>query len=390
MILKLAVAAYACFIFTPLFGNSFSEFKLNGYRNKALEDRHACFQNITESSMSNCFQHCLGNCLCTSFQICDGSCQLCSEDKERLGMLGDQEGCSYFNFTASDEQTGEQQCHSGCARGVDCCLTSQPCLNGGTCVPQYSTVDKNRFTCKCTHYRGGERCEDCADGYTGHLCQTKARSCSGYKNSSRVGKIFKVFDKNDNLFSVFCDFDEERSWTLIQSFAFQERKRFKPSFVLDRIRNQDAPNFQAYRMSKARMQSVAKNCTKWRITCDFRQGEKISYIDYVETSLTNLDILTFNGNRCVEVDYIDIRGTNCTNCTAFVLQSHNKNVNPYYMGLHFDSFLGPSFSCEHNARNGSKKCGKSGEDDFGFFDCRSTKHRCSAHNASLTSAWLGG
>jgi hypothetical protein len=73
-----------------------------------------------------------------------------------------------------------------------------------------------------------------------------------------------------------------------------------------------------------------------------------------------------------------------------MIQSHNKDVNAYYMGLHFDSRLGPSFSCDHNATEGSHSCRKSGEDDFGFYDCYNTNHSCSATNESLTSAWLGG
>jgi hypothetical protein len=48
------------------------------------------------------------------------------------------------------------------------------------------------------------------------------------------------------------------------------------------------------------MQAVAQDSSKWRITCNYKSGEpeeKISYIDYVETSLEKLDFLTFNGNR---------------------------------------------------------------------------------------------
>ena len=60
------------------------------------------------------------------------------------------------------------------------------------------------------------------------------------------------------------------------------------------------------------------------------------------------------------------------------------------MGLHFDSKHGPSFSCQHDATEGCTACGKSGEDDFGFYDCYNTNHRCSATNKSITSTWFGG
>ncbi len=194
-------------------------------------------------------------------------------------------------------QTANQQCQSGCAMGINCCMISQPCFNGGTCVPQYSAVNASRFTCQCTKYYRGKQCQDCAEGYTGHLCQTPVKSCRGYKNGSRIAKIYKIFDQNMNLYPVFCDFDKDRAWTLIQSYKFENHDHFKSSFVSNKPNRTNAPNFKSYRMSKFRMGKVAQDSSKWRITCDYESGKKISYTDYVETSLKKLDILTFNGNR---------------------------------------------------------------------------------------------
>ena len=97
---------FTYFIFCSYnFAESFSGFTLTSYHDKVLaeSDKH-CFQNITEVKISNCFQRCLSNCLCTSFQMCGSTCQLCSG--EGLGILRDQQGCSYFNFTADGEQVG--------------------------------------------------------------------------------------------------------------------------------------------------------------------------------------------------------------------------------------------------------------------------------------------
>ena len=165
-------------------------------------------------------------------------------------------------------------------------MTSQPCSNGGTCVPQYSTVTTSRFTC-----------QDCAEGYTGHLCQTPIKSCRGYKNGSQIAKIYKIFDDKTNLFSVLCDFDKDRAWTLIQSYKFANHDYFKSSFVSNKPNRTNSPNAQSYRMTKARMKAVAQDSSKWRITCNYEPGEKISYTDYVEITLEKLDILTFNGNK---------------------------------------------------------------------------------------------
>ena len=180
-------------------------------------------------------------------------------------------------------------------------MTSQPCLNGGTCIPQYFTVNSSRFTCRCTKYYRGKKCQECAEGYTGHLCQTPIKSCRGYKNENGVVREYKIFDNNMKLFPVMCQYEKNRAWTLIHSFRFDnhERTGMKSSLAsnAELEKREDDPNLQIYRMSKFRMQGVAEDSVKWRITCDYRKTNAISYTDYVEASLQNVNILTFNGNR---------------------------------------------------------------------------------------------
>ena len=180
-------------------------------------------------------------------------------------------------------------------------MTSQPCLNGGTCIPQYFTVNSSRFTCRCTKYYRGKKCQECAEGYTGHLCQTPIKSCRAYKNENEVVREYKIFDNNMKLFPVMCQYEKNRAWTLIHSFRFDnhERTGMKSSLAsnAELEKREDDPNLQIYRMSKFRMQGVAEDSVKWRITCDYRKTNAISYTDYVEASLQNVNILTFNGNR---------------------------------------------------------------------------------------------
>ena len=164
-------------------------------------------------------------------------------------------------------------------------------------MPQYSTLNSSRFTCQCTKHFGGRQCQNCAKGYTGHMCQTPIRSCKDYKDGGESGKIYKVFSESMKLYPVLCDFDKDRAWTLIQSFKLENHGFYKASFASNRPNNISTPNFEGYRLSKKKMLTVAQNSSKWRITCDYRPGEKISYTDYVETSLEKLDLVTFNGNR---------------------------------------------------------------------------------------------
>ena len=194
-------------------------------------------------------------------------------------------------------QTAEEHCRRGCVTGINCCMFSQPCLNGGTCEPQYSSVNMSRFLCHCKERFTGDRCQHCMEGYTDHLCQTPIKSCRGYANGNRIAKEYKIFDKNMKLYPVMCDFDNALAWTLVQSFAFGNRSDFKSSFASNRLRSENSPNFAYYRLRKARMEEIAKDSSKWRITCDYIQGNEVSYTDYVQASLENVNILSFNGNR---------------------------------------------------------------------------------------------
>ena len=56
-------------------------------------------------------------------------------------------------------QSNNQQHGNSCMHIVKCCKTSNPCLNGGTCLLP-SPSSKKRFTCKCIEGYKGERCED--------------------------------------------------------------------------------------------------------------------------------------------------------------------------------------------------------------------------------------
>ena len=101
-------------------------------------------------------------------------------------------------------QLHENECQS-CKTGINCCLTSQPCLNNGICVPLPS--NNTRFTCQCF------------DGYKGHRCTKKAKSCRAFHSGNHQAGKFKIFDDNDNIYTVYCSFDANMTWTLVQSIV---------------------------------------------------------------------------------------------------------------------------------------------------------------------------
>ena len=186
---------------------------------------------------------------------------------------------------------------------------SNPCLNGGICTPTTSTEIRTRFNCSCRGRFSGTRSEN------------YPTSCSGLSFSHNVSGKYKISNTNMDTFEVFCDFDFNASiaWTLIQSYRLNESKHVKESFFFDRPINQDTPSWNMYRLSLSRMESIRKNSHKWRITCDYETDGTV-YIGFVVGSVNDADIVSFRGFRCAKVDYINIRGQSCRDCTTFAKQ----------------------------------------------------------------------
>lgn len=178
------------------------------------------------------------------------------------------------------------------------------------------------------------------------------------------------------------------AWTLIQSFSLENVVHFKHQFQKDMPSNMFNPNWNSYRLSRLQMESIKVDSTKWRITCEFQQNKRVDYRDYIRASLQEVDILTLNEEACQNVEYINVRGNNCTNCSAYLYQTSS-------LSLHFDSFNSlkaePEFTtCDFKA-HGAITCGAQigGEDDFGWYRCPNEEHRCVTHNNSTTQTWLG-
>ncbi|XP_046850237.1 neurogenic locus Notch protein-like [Xenia sp. Carnegie-2017] len=145
---------YILFLWTSLRGvfSLSGDYQLKLRQNKVLPNEE-CFRNAWVENVSNCLQECLGECRCVSFQMCQtNNCQLCSGGD--VGNLMNQSGCSYF--TMKKVQFSQQR-EESCLPAINCCLTSQPCLDGGTC--SMSDDPLKRYSCKCKKNRKGERCE---------------------------------------------------------------------------------------------------------------------------------------------------------------------------------------------------------------------------------------
>ena len=235
---------------------------------------------------------------------------------------------------------------------------------------------------------------ECAPGYAGKLCERKIKSCKDIawaRNCSNLPspEIYTILDDNLNPFKVFCDFEKQNStiwsWTLVQSYALYENDKFLwSSFVKDRSRLKKGPNWHLHRHGKPAMLSIRNESTKWRITCGYNTANGVDYRDYVRASFSEIDLLHFDGEKCVKVDYISIRGQYCSNCTAYAFQKSAI--------FHFPSHRG---NCEFQL-NDYKTCNisdthpqKRFESNLGFYACANDQHRCSAHPNATTQTWFG-
>ena len=226
----------------------------------------------------------------------------------------------------------------------------------------------------------------CLPGYTGNLCQNvvnHVKSCRGYKNGSRNPGVYKIFDNNMKLFDVYCDFDLNSSltWTLIQSYQLKNNSLFKKQpLTNDFPFNQNTPRWDAYRLSKSRMQSIQEDSGKFRVTCNYNT-DGVVYRDYLQAAFSHIDLLTLEFEGCMLVERIDVRGQSCQNCTAYIRQTSTKT-------FHFDSYY--VRHCQFKPSGGKNCAHIGGEDNFGRYSCVRRSHRCSSSPSATTQIWFGG
>ena len=79
-------------------------------------------------------------------------------------------------------------------------------------------------------------------------------------------------------------------------------------------------------------------------------------------------------------EYVNIRGINCSNCTALTRQKED-------VSWHIKSYNSVKFGCEFDGKPG----GVRDEKNFGKFDenVLNPDHRCSFSPASTTQHWFG-
>lgn len=202
-------------------------------------------------------------------------------------------------------------------------------------------------------------------------------------NKTSSNGIFNIVDQFNNSLPVYCDFHSEPgfAWTLIQSHSLQNKDLFNgKAFYLHNVpTNEDTPEWNSYRLSKSRMQSIRDVSSHWRATCNFLT-DKINCRDYNRASFAENDFFAVPdiNARCALYEFVNIRGNMCRNCTAY---------SPYgpSFGYHIDSWWQPA-ECDFDGRPG----GIEDEDNFGEYGHVNSAFRCSSSLTSTTEFWIGG
>ena len=142
--------------------------------------------------------------------------------------------------------------------------------------------------------------------------------------------------------------------------------------------NENAQNWNLYRLSLARMRSLQSHSTHWRATCSY-PIKGIDFRDYLRGNFKDFNIFDFNGEgKCKKVEYVNIRGHVGLHLTAPFWQSLNKWT------LHIDS---PSTHCQFKA---AKTGSVTQEDNFGSYGtAMNSNFRCTQGTQSTTQWWFG-
>ena len=200
------------------------------------------------------------------------------------------------------------------------------------------------------------------------------------KISQSMGPMHFLYDSQNNLFPVYCDFDSEADyvWTLIQSHSLANNDQFKfKRFGVDFAVNEEDElvNWNAYRLSLSRMQSIVDVSTHLRATCNF-PNDGLVYTDYARAKLEGHDLFGDWVAQCRTYEVVNIRGIECQECTAGTWQRN---------AWHISSRDSSGKGCQFDGRSGSVDS----EDNFGLYGDINPTFRCSSNQNSNTQHWIG-
>ena len=134
-------------------------------------------------------------------------------------------------------------------------------------------------------------------------------SCLDYlsRGASECG-MYKLYDNAGNSYPAYCDLKSEpgTGWTLVMFWANTYRKLpafLKIPFKYNSPVNENAHNWNFYRLSHARMSSLQGHSTHWRATCSY-PTYGVDFRDYLRGNFKDFNIVDYNGSgKCMKVEH---------------------------------------------------------------------------------------
>ena len=178
--------------------------------------------------------------------------------------------------------------------------------------------------------------------------------------------FYWLYDDEDQRYLVYCDLLSEpgSAWTLVVSWDLPVKNlpHFRSkTFLQNAPVNHNSPNWKSYRQTLAPMKSLRSHSTHWRATCSFKLYS-VDYKDYLRGKFIDFDIMTYQGGKCMPVEYMNIRGHAAVGGTT---ASFWQQQNTWF--LHIDS---GSTSCGFKPNSGAV----SSEDNFGHYAHINTRY----------------
>ena len=186
------------------------------------------------------------------------------------------------------------------------------------------------------------------------------------------------------MYEVFCDATSEEGfiWTLTESFSVAIKRNLRKKYFSQTIRKiRKLLHGASFVLSLLRMVATANRSTHVRATCNFNT-EELQYKDYFRAKLSDIDVLRLRSEGCKKVEFITIRGYNCTGCTAFFFQKDGYHV-------HTDSYWAPVVKCQFTSASADAVHLPGGEDDFGCYKTVNPVQKCVSSDDSTTQWWFG-
>ncbi|XP_046863727.1 uncharacterized protein LOC124457543 isoform X2 [Xenia sp. Carnegie-2017] len=323
---------------------------------------HFILRNISTSSMHHCLHNCFEESSCLSFQICGTVCQLLSTNTNERSLEEDDQ-CIYFTTNMSSIRFMSKYC-------TESFKFSSYCFNNGTCQKSDAPYTETCNFCECK------------EGFVGKRCEKKAKSCQNFHGQS--DGWYTIFTNENRMVKVFCQFDSVNVWTLVTSYSFKLRAQYRyQPYYKSFSRNEKNETLEDHRLSFNAMMSIKEDGnTLWRITCSY--GDKDwNKTDLVVATHENAPILKQNNNGavCLNVSFIDIKGYNCKDCSIPFWQDDAQI-------FHTDNTQHETM-CNLKNFQSSVCSGGTGEDNFGFYVCYDTTHRCASSDNATTQLWFG-